>query len=75
MERARILPLFSVRAHTQEHNLPPNTRYFPTGAEEDQVSAVFFLPPPLVLPASLVLKLMPVRAALEMFLTCMCVRG
>lgn len=57
------------------HNLPRNTHCFPTGAEGDQVATLFFLPPntSLLLPASLVLKLMPERAALETFLTCVCV--
>lgn len=59
--------------HKTENALhrPADTRDFstPTGAEEDQVAALFFfLPPPhLVLPVSL--KLMPRRAALEAFLT------
>lgn len=63
--------------HTHTHSPPRSAHCFPTGAEGDQVATLFFLPPPLLLPASLFLKLMPATAALETFLTwvCMCVRG
>lgn len=55
------------------HNNPSNTHHFPTGADEDQVAPLFFLPPTLLLPSSLFFTLMPARGALETLLMCVCV--